>query len=243
MLWKHYHNLAKSRFSNKSKIDTFVENAPSPESSSTHYKIYNRFKNFILPCPSKIECSLTDLILKRKTDRTNSSTDISLQKISNILFYSVGEIDASANGGLGRRAIASGGAKFPLETYVLSMQKINELPLGLFHYRVDNHGLEHIREMVNNDTLNKLFIYPWSINFNYCIIITAVFDRNVQRYAEKGYQIVLLEAGAAGQAIQNASVAQNIASVILSGVYDDTLEQFLGIDGVSESVVNAILLR
>lgn len=74
-------------------------------------------------------------------------------------------------------------------------------------------------------------------------LVTCVFERSTIKYQDRAYRYILLEAGAVGQAIQNAATLLEKRSLIFGGTFDNEIEKLLDIDGVSESLITTILLK
>ena len=71
--------------------------------------------------------------------------------------------------------------------------------------------------------------------------MTAVFSRTQNKYGERGYRYVLLEAGHVGQNLALAAEALGLRCAPLAGTRDETIETLLDIDGVTESLVYTLV--
>ena len=142
-----------------------------------------------------------------------------------------------------RRAQASGGARFPIEVYPIVFRSSGELPAGLYHYNVKEHKLGVLLEQEFEDRdIDKLFTYPWVKDAAIGIVMTAVFWRNQNKYGERGYRYVLIEAGHIGQNMYLVSEALGLKCCALGGTRDENLETLIDIDGETESVVYGLAL-
>lgn len=216
------------------------------EWKTTYFKTYDRSARVILPEPVKVNIPYYRLFEKRVSHRSfDTHSDLSSTDISTILHMSTREIDSSVLEGRGRRPTASAGARFPLETYILISRNIAELNRGLYHYRPDLHVLENIYPLTDETKLDleKLFIDPIADTYPVIFFVTCVFERSTIKYQDRAYRYILLEAGAVGQAIQNAATLLEKRSLIFGGTFDNEVEKFLDIDGVSESLITTILLK
>ena len=74
------------------------------------------------------------------------------------------------------------------------------------------------------------------------VFVTAVFWRSRFKYGLRGYRFALLEAGHVAQNVLVAATELAVAALPLGGFYDARVERLLGVDGVDESVVYAIVL-
>lgn len=208
-----------------------------PESWKTiEYKEYPRMKKIKLngETPS---ADFFKLIPERESIREFSGEPVRSDILSNLLKYSCGIVEKNGT----KRAQPSGGARYPIETYMLNFKR-GELPDGVFHYNIADHALEHTwnKKFSENDFEN-LFTYPWVKNSSFAIILTAIFDRNQRKYGERGYRHILLEAGHIGQNLYLSAGALGLSVCALSGVRDEKIEEVLDIDGVTESVVYCLV--
>ncbi|OGJ54835.1 hypothetical protein A2880_02980 [Candidatus Peribacteria bacterium RIFCSPHIGHO2_01_FULL_49_38] len=73
------------------------------------------------------------------------------------------------------------------------------------------------------------------------VIITAVFSRTINKYGDRGYRNILIEAGHVGQNLYLVSESLGLKCTAIAGTKDEEIERFLDIDGVTESVVYALL--
>ena len=207
---------------------------------TTYIKTYPRFKNIPLPKPERLQSTLSECLFARTSSRS-FTRPASLQGLSSLLYYSVGEKDSEHGEGAGKRMYPSGGARFPLEFYLLAFKPIDTLASGVYHYNIDPHSLTHIKEITfDTELLQKIVMYDFAHTAQFAIITTAVFARSTPKYGERSYRFALLEAGAAMQNFGLCAAHLNIGSVNMGGLIDDTVERLLDIDGASESIVHSI---
>lgn len=229
---------ASEKFHQKTKFSKLIKAMPvkdwPKEWKTVYFKEYPRLDKIILPKPSKLnKILLKDVLYQRKSLREFSNKPLSLEKLSDLLFYSSG-IRKITPVMQGNRFYPSGGSRYPLETYLISQN--SELPVGVYHYNVRSHSLEIL-------LLFKKFNYRKYLNQEFigkaaCIIIqTACFERTTGKYRDRGYRHVIMEAGYLGQNIYLLSAALNLACCGIGGCLDDELNKLLGVDGVKESVV------
>jgi len=223
------------------------------EWKTTYYKAYPRLPKINLD-DSPPSVDFFDLIKKRRSRRNFGRTPITKQEISLLLKYSCGNtgpLESSRH----RRAQASGGARFPIEVYPIIFRPSTDsasspqarsgqapggdgLKAGLYHYNVKDHALDVLwdREFSDED-IGQIFTYPWVKDAAIGIVMTAVFWRNQNKYGERGYRYILLEAGHIGQNMYLVSEALGLKCCALGGTRDENLEKLIDIDGLTESVV------
>ncbi|MEK7118508.1 MAG: SagB/ThcOx family dehydrogenase [Patescibacteria group bacterium] len=211
------------------------------EWKTTYYKAYSRLPKIALP-DNPPQANFFHLIKARKSRRDFSRIPIDMRELSLLLKYSCGDI-----GEMGvdrhRRAQPSAGSRFPIEIYPIVFRPQKELAAGLYHYNVKEHALDVLwgREW-SDDEIGSLFTYPWVKDAALALVMTAVFWRNANKYGERGYRYILLEAGHIGQNVYLASEALGLKCCAFGGTRDAALEKLIDIDGINESVIYALAI-
>lgn len=183
---------------------------------------------------------VTDVLLTRRTSRRYSSVPVTLSELSTILALSAG-VQQWATTGAGEvplKTSPSGGARHPIECYAV-VRTVAGLKPGIYHYRADRHVLERVRGPVS---LERMRAYvPKSEYFakaSAMVFFTAIFERQLWRYPySRAYRAALIEAGHVCQTFLLAATSLGLAPYCLLGLADTLVEQDLGIDGITESVL------
>lgn len=216
------------------------------------YKTYERFPQIPLPKPIPKIFGHEELA-KRKSVRNFGKVNphtlkkeykkMSPQEISNVLYYSCGIVRNSGNPDRSRRIQPSGGARYPIEAYILNFEK-GDLGVCCYHYNVKAHALEYLWELPlpNRKEISNYFAYPWSTDASMAIVLTGVVRRTTMKYGERGYRYMYLEAGAILNNIQNNAMLEGIGSVIMGGTNEKAIEDLLDLDGENETVIMGIML-
>jgi len=207
------------------------------------YKTYERFPKIKLKHQER-NFDLFEAIKKRSSKREMAGEKISSEELSLLLKYSCGLTRRNEQGD-GRRAQASGGARFPIETYCLVAKPGQGLEPGLFHYNVENHHFETIfkKEFLKED-LDKLATYEFVRDASLLVFLTAVFWRSQNKYGQRGYRFILQESGHIAQNFYLVCEALNLKCCALGGfrISDEQIEKLLEIDGVTESLVYTLVV-
>jgi SagB-type dehydrogenase family enzyme len=74
------------------------------------------------------------------------------------------------------------------------------------------------------------------------VVFTAVFRRNTLKYQDRGYRMILFEAGAAGHGLSLVANSLHLGDCSLGGFLDDRLSALLGIDGTEEAPLLPIVI-
>jgi SagB-type dehydrogenase family enzyme len=145
--------------------------------------------------------------------------------------------------GLGRlplKTIPSGGARQPLEVYLLAL-RIAGLRRGIYHYRADRHCLEMLRRGASENRLVELCAgQDWIRECSGLFVMTAVLPRVMWRYRfSRAYRVLLLEAGHFCQTFCLVATWLGLAPFCTAALVDAELERELGVDGATETVLYA----
>ncbi len=230
---KNFHRISKEH----RPIPYDSKDWPS-EWTTIFYKEYERFPKINL-IEKKISHDLFEAIAKRRSQRDFKREAVSIEEISLLLKYSCGIVSKSESHS--HRAQPSGGGRFPVEIYPIVFRSglgADYLKGGIYHYNVKGHQLDILEQKEFSDAeINKIFTYPWVSEASFAILMTAVFWRNQNKYGERGYRYILLEAGHIGQNIYLVSEALGLKCCALAGTHDQNAEKLLDIDGQTESII------
>jgi SagB-type dehydrogenase family enzyme len=172
-----------------------------------------------LPEPRlKGEMSLEETLAQRRSVRSFTEEELTLEEISQLLWAAQG-ITALWGG----RTAPSAGALYPLEVYVAT-------PNGLYHYVPQEHKVivvsqEDLRLKIWEVALEQDAIREAPAVF----VITAVYERTAQKYGGRAERYVKLEAGHACQNILLQAVAMDLGAVPIGAFYDDQIQATLSL--------------
>ena len=179
-------------------------------------------------------------ILARRSRRRFSNEALTGEQLARLLRFSYGRTDPH-----GRfRAVASGGAVYPLEIYAL-VRAVEGLGAGIFHYDVEHHRLDVVRR---GDCWEEVKRCVWLQDMEdpdqaaVVLVVTALFERTTFKYLDRGYRMVLLEAGEVAQNLALLATSLGLGGYLLGGFYDDALSALLEIDGVQEAPLLPVVL-
>jgi SagB-type dehydrogenase family enzyme len=179
--------------------------------------------------------------LERKTQREFSSTPVKLEAIAELLrlVWGVqGYLYSPRFGKMLRKTSASGGARHPIEVYLMAL-RVRGLRPGLYHYHPYGHHLTLIKGDV---TPEKAWLYCARQHYvkkaAALFIMTAVFERTMWKYRHpRAYRTVLLDAGHLGQTFYLVATWLGLAPFCTAALKDTLIDTDLGLDGISESVI------
>jgi SagB-type dehydrogenase family enzyme len=213
--------------------------------ASRGFRQYRNVPHMALPEMISSEVSLAEVMLRRRSRRDLAGA-ITLAELATILRQSLGPTAAIENEQYGvvqaLRAWPSAGALYPLDTYILA-SKVDGLEPAVYHYNVITSELEQLSTRSPEAILYDAFLYQDFVVAGAVILLfVAVFERTLAKYGERGYRLVLLDAGHAAQNVLLTAEALTLEAVALGGFCDDCLAADLGIDGISEAVVHAVVI-
>lgn len=216
-----------------------------PQSWKTIYtKGYPRLPAIVLTkqFSPKMKIAFDKVLQKRKSTRDFKSKLLTTKELSTLLYYS-GGVKSKINNDwdTSRRFYPSGGARFPLEIYIVLFNN-TELEKGIYHYNVRHHSLEILKKGDYLGDLQKGLDPTWLKNANMAVLITAVFGRTLVKYGDRGYRLILNEAGHLAQNIYLVAEALNLGSCALGGYIDFACNDLLDIDGFNESIIYATVV-
>lgn len=125
------------------------------------------------------------------------------------------------------RPAPSAGARYPLELYVAT-QAVEGLADAIYHYDARAHELELVRLGLVQPTLVDLAVGQSLVNnTNAVVILTAVRDRTMWKYGQRGYRHILLDAGHVGQNLYLVATALGLGPTAIGGFYDREVNELL----------------
>lgn len=226
------------KFHELTKIKRWSPEPPQtkwPKSWTTvFFKEYPRFDKIFLPEPNlSKKITLESALFDRRSKREFSEEKLSLEKISNLLYYSAGIRYPTPNN-IGNRFYPSPGGRYTLEVYVIALN--SELPRGIYHYNIRNHSLEVLKEF-SEFKKNFYINQDWAYQAGCLILVTSIFERNIIKYQTRGYRHIMQEAGHLGQNFYLVASALKLSICAIGGYVDDRLNKLLDINGAHETVI------
>lgn len=195
------------------------------------HKEYPRMPIIPLEKTVPINANLAETIEKRRSYwHFHPREPLSNSEVSSLLGSALGAQTDE------RRRYPSGGALFPIETYLCG-PVLQGHPNAVFHYHPTNHALEHLWDA---ETVFTDFVSEVTPKGSSLIVFTAVWERTSIQYGNLGYSHALIEAGHMAQNILLIATALNIATRPIAGFNDEKLSELLDLDTEHEQVVYVI---
>jgi SagB-type dehydrogenase family enzyme len=200
------------------------------------YKRYPEAPRFSLTAPeTRGGKTLWDVFSARRSVREFQTRPLPERQLSQILWAAQGI--TAERFGFQFRATPSAGALYPVETYLV-INNVEEVPRGVYHYAVEDHCLEQLREGDYRVTVARAALdQKVAYDAHFVLVWTAVFERCKWKYKQRAYRYIYLDAGHIAQSVALAAVAEDLGSCQIGAIYDEEANDLLGVDGIQESTL------
>jgi len=203
------------------------------ELSLGEHKKYERMEQFALP-DTALDTSLGEALRSRRSMAASSTPrSVTIDEYGG-LFSTL-----RRHAGGVRRMYPSGGALFPVETYLIETTLSGG---GIFHYNPSTHALEKLWNLPEDFNIKRLAVHPESLQASAIIVFTSLWERSAIKYGHLSYQHALLETGHMSQNVLLAASALSVAARPYAGFSDALIAELLDIDVTREQPVHTILL-
>ncbi len=205
-------------------------------------KHYAGAQKIALPAAQRAS-EFPSVLLARRTWRRFSKQPVTLEQLGTLLGLTGGVqrwLDVPPLGRLALKTSPSGGARHPIELYVLAL-RVAGLPRGIYHYAADRHRLERLRRGASaREAVRWLAGQHWFGGAAALVLMTAVMPRVQWKYQfARAYRVVLADAGHLCQTFYLVATWLGLAPFATMALADSRIERALGIDGVGEAILYA----
>jgi SagB-type dehydrogenase family enzyme len=174
-----------------------------------------------LPLPKFKGIAVEEAISRRRSIRSFKKEPITLGEISMILWAAQGI--TGEEWGYKLRSVPSAGALYPIEIYLATKD-------GIFHYLPEPHKLikisdNDVRRSLARAALGQSFIEEAPL----VLVITAVFERTMAKYGDRGHRYVYAEAGHVSQNVYLECESLGLSTVAVGAFYDKEVQHVLEI--------------
>ena len=236
-LWELFHENSKvgrhtqalSKEEVRSRIGEFHESLP--------FEGYPRMD--LPPSLAPLSLSLEQAITTRTSVRNFSPRELTLEQIATLFFYAYGVTRKNTDTSFPRpfRVVPSGGALYPLEIF-FHTASLKGHSSGIYHYNAAEHCLRHLHEGDDTQRISLGLVQPeLAQGASLIIFLTAIFERSIFKYGERGYRFILLEAGHVAQNLNLVANALGLGCVNIGGYFDREIDEYLELDGITHSTI------
>jgi SagB-type dehydrogenase family enzyme len=241
-----YNEYVKARYFNLSRnLSNIVPAGPSEGNGMfvpvPIVKSYPDAGRIALPSANEnLAISLTDALRCRRSRREYTGGDISKQQLSALLQHACGT-NGSVTGydytHLPLRTFPSSGGLQSPEVY-LSIQAVEELSPGLYHYNPLTHTIELLKPGNQGSSLRNVGLgQPYIETSAVVMLITGYYERLRWKYGERAYRYMCMDLGFLAQNVHLVGEALGLGVCAIAGFVDDAIEDLLAINGKDEMIL------
>jgi SagB-type dehydrogenase family enzyme len=185
-----------------------------------------------------IKTNILDILRDRKSNRSYSEENLTLDQLSFLLWATQGVKDIRGNNYATLRPVPSAGARHPFETYI-AVNRIEGLRKGVYRYLALTHELLFLFEdncletELSDLTLGQKFIGKSAVTF----IWSVIPYRGEWRYSKLAHKPMLLDGGHVCQNLYMACEAIGCGTCAIAAYDQKAIDSFLNLNGEDEFVV------
>jgi SagB-type dehydrogenase family enzyme len=202
--------------------------------------VFREGRRVLLPEAASLhlgDAPLREVVEKRRSLRTYSEAPLTIEELSFLCWCTQG-VKPESTDKYTLRTVPSAGARHAFET-VLSIQRVRDLPSGLYQYDAAAHGLiawpspEDAADRLTAACLGQSMVRQGAATF----IWVAERARMAWRYGERGVRYLFLDAGHVCQNLHLAAESIDAGACAIGAFSDDDINGLLGFDGTHRFVV------
>ena len=205
------------------------------------HAVFREGRRVPLPEPSSLhlggDAALREVVEKRRSLRTYAEAPLTIEELSFLLWCTQG-VKPESTDKYTLRTVPSAGARHAFET-VLSIQRVRDVPSGLYQYDAAAHGLiawpspDDAADRLTAACLGQSMVRQGAATF----IWVAERERMAWRYGERGVRYLFLDAGHVCQNLHLAAESIAAGACAIGAFSDDDINGLLGFDGTHQFVV------
>lgn len=196
----------------------------------------------MLPAPGDLpERSLQEILKNRRTCRSYLQVPISLNQLSDILYYCWGMTGKYEGGDLGDvifKHSPSGGSRHPTEVYFIA-NNIEGLACGVYHYSVLHHSIGLVKEGSFEDLCVEICSgQKWVKKAAVVFILTAILKRTMWKYEHShAFRVIHLDNGHLGQTFHLVAECMGLGPFCTAATENALIEKLLDINPFEQPVI------
>lgn len=233
------------QFHKKSSFGHFQEPHYAPSQSPSVNKFSKKSNKVIRPPDPSHPNPLTGLLLQRKSKRKFETSPLQKSELLSILHCGYG-ITYQDDEGFFHHTVPSAGGIYPLKLIVISKNISKQIP-GIYEFLPAEYRLKKITSELTSNEIIECVFRTQHIDYSSSaaiIFITAQVDDMLNKYGERGYRYLLLEAGHVAQNLILGSLVHDISSIPVGGFDDNIVNWALNLnEGASAAMYCLVLGR
>ncbi|APR78776.1 TOMM biosynthesis dehydrogenase protein B [Minicystis rosea] len=186
----------------------------------------------------EVDVPFREVLARRRSVRRFARGPLPLAALGRLLYASHGVWGRRRTEGLGlwERPAPSAGGLHPIEIYVAT-QDVEGLADGVHHYDARAHELEEVRGGRVHEQLVELTLEQDMLrDANVVCVITAVRERTMFKYGQRGYRYLFLDAGHVGQNLYLVATALGLGPVGIGGFLDAEVNEMCRLPAGEEAI-------
>jgi len=196
-----------------------------------------------LPQPVNIDFSYRDLVTIRESNSDFKGTSFSLEELSQILFWSAGELQSKQLSPVKRekdfhRPHPSGGSKYPIDIYICVDSEQGALQRGTYYYNPMKHNLVKIQANTREEirSAKKGLVYEFAQDAPLVVFFSHSLERNYNKYGTKAYPLAMIESGHIAQnfVLLSAGFGYNCNPVLVNDSQE--INKICNLDGIDRHI-------
>ncbi len=169
-----------------------------------------------LPAPDRTGATpLETLLARRRSERDFADPPIELADLAQLLWAGLG-----VNRPSGERTIASAGALYPLELYVMA-GAVRSLAPGVYWYDAERHAVVPIDDRDSRQELARAAVGQNWIGQAPAVLAAAAYERSTGKYGDRGVRYTCMEVGLLAHSVYLQAAALGLGTTFV-GAFDDT---------------------
>jgi SagB-type dehydrogenase family enzyme len=181
----------------------------------------------------------------RRSRRDYQGIPVRRNELDAVLHTACGITGALAWAGreLKLRAYPSSGALYAVAVYPVAL-RVQGLQTAVYRYCAREHALELVRQVTAAELLGAALPVERSMlgGAAALICLSGRFRRHERKYGEGGYRMLVAEAGHISQNLILAAAALGLSARPFGGVFDDLLNETLGLDRGEEQFLLSVVV-
>ena len=165
---------------------------------------------------------LQSALQERRSIREFSRASLSPEDVAQLLWAAQG-----ITAGRELRTAPSAGALYPLELYLLA-GNVDGLSPGVYRYRPKKHDLVLLASGDHRRPLAAAALgQDWVRRAPAVLVFTAVYERTLRKYGQRGHRYVHMEVGHAAQNVYLQATSLDLGTVMVGAFIDEEVSAAL----------------
>jgi SagB-type dehydrogenase family enzyme len=188
------------------------------------------------------DMSVREAIAARRSVRDFTDAELSLEELSYLLWATQGvtAVQRDHAGAIVQRfrAAPSGGARYPLETY-LAIRRVHGVPAGVYRYVPNDHQLILVREdaELSGKLTAACYGTPSVGSAAVVFIWSAVPYRTEWKYTYLAHRMIAMEAGHVCENLYLAAESCRTGACAMLSYHQPRVDELIGVDGKDEFAI------